>query len=142
LARLKEFGDSICDEVLHKVVVEGREKMSFYLKAGENEDPTFFKIPLLIRQDLLRLISLLADIERAEDREISALSVITREVFDGALLIAALSSASLLTTLSEDSPNAKQETPLLLLRYVIEAKQEEIKTSRNSKEINIRVFLL
>ena len=53
LARLKEFGDSICEEVLAKVVVEGREKMSFYLKAGENKDPAFFKIPLLIRQDLL-----------------------------------------------------------------------------------------
>ncbi|MCL1966196.1 MAG: hypothetical protein FWF62_03475, partial [Candidatus Bathyarchaeota archaeon] len=51
LARLKEFGDSICDEVLAKVVVEGREKMSFYLKTGENKDPAFFKIPLLIRQD-------------------------------------------------------------------------------------------
>ncbi|MCL1976714.1 MAG: recombinase family protein [Candidatus Bathyarchaeota archaeon] len=54
LARLIEFGDSICSEVLHKVVVEGREKMSFYLTAGENKDPVFFKIPLLIRQDLLR----------------------------------------------------------------------------------------
>ena len=50
LARLKEFGDSICTEVLHKVVVEGRDKMSFYLTAGENKDPVFFKIPLLIRQ--------------------------------------------------------------------------------------------
>jgi hypothetical protein len=39
--------------VLAKVVVEGREKMSFYLTAGENTDPVFFKIPLLIHQDLL-----------------------------------------------------------------------------------------
>jgi uncharacterized protein YoxC len=54
LARLKEFGDSICTEVLHKVVVEGRDKMSFYLTAGENKDSVFFKIPLLIRQHLSR----------------------------------------------------------------------------------------
>ncbi|MCL2173189.1 MAG: recombinase family protein [Candidatus Bathyarchaeota archaeon] len=52
LARLKEFGDSICSEVLHKVVVEGRDKMSFYLTTCENKDPAFFKIPLSIRQDL------------------------------------------------------------------------------------------
>ncbi|MCL2475701.1 recombinase family protein [Candidatus Bathycorpusculum sp.] len=52
LARLIEFGDSICSEVLHKVVVEGRDKMSFYLTTGENKNPAFFKIPLLIRQDL------------------------------------------------------------------------------------------
>jgi hypothetical protein len=29
LVRFKEFGDSICSEMLHKVVVEGRDKMSF-----------------------------------------------------------------------------------------------------------------
>jgi hypothetical protein len=46
LVRLKEFGDSICSEVLHNVVVEGRDKMSFYLKTGDNTDPVFFKIPL------------------------------------------------------------------------------------------------
>ena len=51
LARLIEFGDSVCGEVLAKVVVEGREKMSFYLTAGETEDPVFFKIPPLLRQD-------------------------------------------------------------------------------------------
>ncbi|MDR0372434.1 MAG: recombinase family protein [Nitrososphaerota archaeon] len=44
LARLKEFGDSICSEVLHKVVVEGRDKISFYLLANENAD-TFVKMP-------------------------------------------------------------------------------------------------
>jgi len=42
LVKLKEFGDSICSEILHKVVIEGREKMSFYLTAGENKDPVFF----------------------------------------------------------------------------------------------------
>jgi regulator of replication initiation timing len=47
LARLKEFGDSICGEVLAKVVVEGRDKMTFYLTTGENTNPVFFKIPLL-----------------------------------------------------------------------------------------------
>jgi len=51
LAQLKEFSDSVCGELLAKVVVEGREKISFYLTAGENKDPAFFKIPLLIRQD-------------------------------------------------------------------------------------------
>ncbi|MCL2643116.1 MAG: recombinase family protein [Candidatus Bathyarchaeota archaeon] len=33
LARLKEFGDSVCGEVLHKIVVRDREKVSYYLKA-------------------------------------------------------------------------------------------------------------
>jgi DNA invertase Pin-like site-specific DNA recombinase len=51
LVRLIEFSDEICSGVLHKVVVEDREKMSFYLKTDENKDPAFFKIPLLIRQD-------------------------------------------------------------------------------------------
>ncbi|MCL2475717.1 recombinase family protein [Candidatus Bathycorpusculum sp.] len=50
LARLKEFGDSICGEVLAKVVVEGRDKMTFYLTTGENTNPVFFKIPLLTTQ--------------------------------------------------------------------------------------------
>jgi DNA invertase Pin-like site-specific DNA recombinase len=50
LVRLKEFSDSICGEVLSKVIVEGREKMSFYLTTAENEDPIFFKIPLLVTQ--------------------------------------------------------------------------------------------
>ncbi|MDR0493903.1 MAG: recombinase family protein [Nitrososphaerota archaeon] len=53
LVNFKEYSDSVCGEVLHKVVVEGREKMSFYLTTGENTDPAFFKIPLLIHQDLL-----------------------------------------------------------------------------------------
>ena len=48
LARLKEFGDSICGEVLAKVVVEGRAKMSFYLSAGETDNPTFFQLPPLV----------------------------------------------------------------------------------------------
>jgi len=50
LVRLKEFGDSVCSEVLHKVVVEGRDKMSFYLKTGENTNPVFFKMSPLITQ--------------------------------------------------------------------------------------------
>ncbi|MDR0493545.1 MAG: recombinase family protein [Nitrososphaerota archaeon] len=50
LVKLKEFGDSVCGEVLAKVIVEGREKMSFYLTAGENTEPVFFKIPLLTTQ--------------------------------------------------------------------------------------------
>jgi DNA invertase Pin-like site-specific DNA recombinase len=50
LVRLKEFSDSICGEILHKVVVEGREKMSFYLTTAETEDPVFFKIPLSLPQ--------------------------------------------------------------------------------------------
>jgi len=50
LARLKEFGDSVCGEVLAKVVVAGREKMAFYLAPGENKDPVFFKIPLSVPQ--------------------------------------------------------------------------------------------
>jgi DNA invertase Pin-like site-specific DNA recombinase len=50
LVKLKEFGDSICSEVLHKVVVEGRDKISFYLANGDNADPVFFKIPLSVTQ--------------------------------------------------------------------------------------------
>jgi DNA invertase Pin-like site-specific DNA recombinase len=47
LARLKEFGDSVCSEVLHKIVVEDREKISFYLKTNENTT-LFVKMPLLL----------------------------------------------------------------------------------------------
>ena len=50
LVKLKEFGDSICGEVLAKVIVEGREKMSFYLTAGGNKDPVFFKIAPSVTQ--------------------------------------------------------------------------------------------
>jgi hypothetical protein len=51
IVRLKEFGDSVCQEVLHKVVVEGRDKLSFYLKTSETENPAFFKLsPLLTEQ--------------------------------------------------------------------------------------------
>jgi DNA invertase Pin-like site-specific DNA recombinase len=53
IVKLKEYSDAVCGEVLHKVVVEGRDKMSFYLTTGENTAPAFFKIPLLIHQDLL-----------------------------------------------------------------------------------------
>ena len=52
LVRLKEFGDSICLEILHKVVVEGREKISFYLTATETENPQFFQIPPLLTQSV------------------------------------------------------------------------------------------
>ena len=51
LARLKEFGDSICSEVLHKVVVEGRDKISFYLSADKNAE-TFVKMPPLLVQSI------------------------------------------------------------------------------------------
>jgi len=47
LARLKEFGDSVCSEVLDKIVVEGREKISFYLKTDKNAD-MFVKMPVLL----------------------------------------------------------------------------------------------
>ena len=53
LVRLKEFSDSVCSELLHKIIVEGRDKISFYLTAGENTNPLFFKIPPLITQSLL-----------------------------------------------------------------------------------------
>jgi DNA invertase Pin-like site-specific DNA recombinase len=49
LARLKEFGDSICDEVLHKVVIESRDKISFYLKTDKNAS-MFVKLPLSLTQ--------------------------------------------------------------------------------------------
>jgi len=45
LARLKEFGDSVCGELLHKVIVEGREKTSFYLANDKNVD-MFVKMPV------------------------------------------------------------------------------------------------
>jgi ribosomal protein S25 len=48
LVKLKEFSDSVCGEVLHKVIVEDRDKLSFYLTTGENTEPVFFKIPLLV----------------------------------------------------------------------------------------------
>jgi hypothetical protein len=51
LAGLKEFGDSICDEVLHKIVVEDRDKISFYLKTDKNAS-MYVKMPVLIRQYL------------------------------------------------------------------------------------------
>jgi DNA invertase Pin-like site-specific DNA recombinase len=51
LARLKEFGDSICSEVLHKVVVEGRDKISFYLSTDKNAN-TFVKMPPSLTQSL------------------------------------------------------------------------------------------
>ncbi|MDR1993917.1 MAG: hypothetical protein LBQ98_10595 [Nitrososphaerota archaeon] len=47
LARLKEFDDSICSEVLHKIIVDGREKVSFYLKTDENTD-MLIKMPVLV----------------------------------------------------------------------------------------------
>jgi hypothetical protein len=49
LVRLKEFGDCVCLEVLDKVVVEGRDKVSFYLKTDENAD-MFVKMPLSLSQ--------------------------------------------------------------------------------------------
>ena len=51
LVRLKEFGEAICIEVLHKVVVEGREKISYYLRTNENAD-TYVKIPVSLQQSL------------------------------------------------------------------------------------------
>jgi DNA invertase Pin-like site-specific DNA recombinase len=51
IVRLKEFSESVCGEILHKVVVEGREKMSFYLSTGESANPVFFQIsPPLVTQ--------------------------------------------------------------------------------------------
>jgi nitrous oxide reductase len=46
LARLKEFGDSVCSEVLHKIIVEKKKKISFYLKTNEKAS-MFVKMPLL-----------------------------------------------------------------------------------------------
>jgi hypothetical protein len=42
--RLKEFSDLICGEVLSKVIVEGREKMSFYLTTGETKTLSFSRL--------------------------------------------------------------------------------------------------
>jgi DNA invertase Pin-like site-specific DNA recombinase len=47
LARLKEFGNEICGEVLHKIVVEDRDKISFYLKTDKNAT-LFVKMPVLL----------------------------------------------------------------------------------------------
>jgi hypothetical protein len=49
LARFKEFGDSVCVEVLHKIIVEDRDKISFYLKTNENAD-FFVKMPVSLAQ--------------------------------------------------------------------------------------------
>jgi len=49
LARLKEFGDSICSEVLHKIIVEDRDKISYYLKTNENAT-MYVKMPLSVTQ--------------------------------------------------------------------------------------------
>ena len=51
LARLKEFGDLVCSEVLHKIVVDGREKISYYLKTDKNAD-MFVKMPVSSQQYL------------------------------------------------------------------------------------------
>ena len=48
IVRLKEYSDSVCAELLNKVVVDGREKLSFYMTSGENKDPVFFKAAPLI----------------------------------------------------------------------------------------------
>jgi hypothetical protein len=50
IVKLREFSESVCGEILSKVVVEGRDKMSFYLTSVENKDPLFFKIPFLLPQ--------------------------------------------------------------------------------------------
>lgn len=50
LVRLKEFSDSVCGEVLSKVVVDGRDKIAFYLTNGKTENPEFFQITPLIAQ--------------------------------------------------------------------------------------------
>jgi len=49
LVCLKEFGDSVCSELLAKVIVEGRDKISFYLMTDKNAD-TFVKMsPSLVQ---------------------------------------------------------------------------------------------
>jgi len=50
IVKLKEFSDSVCGEVLNKIIVEGREKISFYLTAGDTAEPTFFKVSPLVTQ--------------------------------------------------------------------------------------------
>jgi flagellar motor protein MotB len=52
IVKLKEFGDSVCKEILHKVVVEGRDKLSFYLTTSETENPAFFKLSPLLTQSV------------------------------------------------------------------------------------------
>jgi hypothetical protein len=52
IVKLKEFNESVCGEILSKVVVESRDKMSFYLTSGDTADPVFFKIPLSLPQYL------------------------------------------------------------------------------------------
>ena len=47
LVRLKDFGDSVCSEVLHKIVVDGREKIAYYLKTNENAS-LYVKMPVLL----------------------------------------------------------------------------------------------
>jgi hypothetical protein len=63
---------------------------------------------------LAMVMSLLAGMMSVADSEMSLLRVMMVDVLNGALLIASLSSVSLLTTLL-DAPNAKEENPLLLL---------------------------
>jgi exonuclease VII small subunit len=49
LVRLKEFGDSICGEILHKVVVNGKKKIAYYLSADKNAT-NFYKMPVSLVQ--------------------------------------------------------------------------------------------
>jgi DNA invertase Pin-like site-specific DNA recombinase/exonuclease VII small subunit len=51
LVKLKEFGDSICCEILHKVVVDGREKIAYYLSADKNASH-FYKMPVSLVQSV------------------------------------------------------------------------------------------
>jgi len=51
LAQLKEFGDSVCSEVLHKIIVDGRDKISYYLKTNENAT-MYVKMPLSVTRYL------------------------------------------------------------------------------------------
>jgi DNA invertase Pin-like site-specific DNA recombinase len=56
IVKLKEFSESVCGEILHKIVVDGRDKLSYYLAAGENSDPAFFQVPPLITQSRLCIV--------------------------------------------------------------------------------------
>jgi len=67
----------------------------------------------------------------------SLLKAIVYDFLVGALLIASLSSASLLTPLSE-APNTKEETPLLNS----ERMPENVKVIRNSNETKSKAFRL
>ncbi|MCL1819253.1 MAG: recombinase family protein [Oscillospiraceae bacterium] len=40
------FSEKVCNETLHKVVVESRDKVSFYLKGCENNEPFFIPLSL------------------------------------------------------------------------------------------------